>query len=321
MHILSLTVAGTELTDYRHVFDAVKWVIDPILYIDMNPYKGADVIPKLREAAREDFIKQGGVPDATDAVVESFWCEGATVEVVCGDNTYQDGFAFANATALTTHPDGVEIYVNKFLSKHWDLHLLARNAFKQLGGDDSRMTSKDIEEYWSARYLQEIPNGPVDVEHRDRAAAIRAATQNPKHYNNYDREGRQWITNYLSKVSRYSHKDILMALADKYLDRLGGKDDALQEATKALWYYRYLLENYEEDTVFPAGIYEDMIWAVDTPKLREDMLNALLAANRLDRANYSGQPLRRAIFAGAIVFYLREGVLPTVDECAHEIGF
>ena len=38
MHILSLTIAGTELTDYRHVFDAVKWVIDPILYIDMNPY-------------------------------------------------------------------------------------------------------------------------------------------------------------------------------------------------------------------------------------------------------------------------------------------
>lgn len=52
--------------------------------------------------------------------------------------------------------------------------------------------------------------------------------------------GNQWITNYLRDKTPSERGPILLALGDKYLGRLGRKDEPEKELKKALWYYAYL---------------------------------------------------------------------------------
>ena len=60
----------------------------------------------------------------------------------------------------------------------------------------------------------------------------------PKHYKNYC-NGMEWV-----ETQQYTSKDFQAAILmqiDKYLSRLGGKDEELQELRKAKWYLDFLV--------------------------------------------------------------------------------
>lgn len=63
---------------------------------------------------------------------------------------------------------------------------------------------------------------------------------NPKHYKDY-MDGLQWIE-YIQKIPVFQDPEKFKAALNlqvrKYLDRLGGKDEELQELSKALWYLK-----------------------------------------------------------------------------------
>jgi len=317
MHDITLTVGHRKFTSYRDIFTNYADGSDPLV-IDGNTVADADRWSALYAAASDDFEELVGACGSPDEV-RKFWLRTPGVLVQTDIGKYEDGDAFANATTLTHMKH--TIFVNGAYARDTSIRALAREAFNNLRGAPSDMTDAEIEEYWSDKYLQVSPNGPVDKEQVARAAMIRANTQHPKHYDKYDREGRQWITNYLSRKDSRTHVALLSILADKYVDRLGGKDDELQEATKALWYYRYLVENCSTAESFDAEMVESILWILDAPTPRANVVCAAVALHRCERALGYSNPWKLLIIAGILTFYLREGVLPTVDECSHEIGF
>jgi len=112
----------------------------------------------------------------------------------------------------------------------------------------------------------------------------------PAIYNDFDTEGRQWIENYLdnSGYTALTQKAIVLALGDKYLDRLGGKDEEEQELKKACWYYRFSLDRFPEDAR-PADLSQHVFNCLDRPQYKTTLqrraaAHAIHIASRDDRA-------------------------------------
>ena len=61
---------------------------------------------------------------------------------------------------------------------------------------------------------------------------------NPSHYAEVLPNGLQWIQTIYFKHGEAAYKSACLIMADKYLFRVGRKDDAVQETKKARWYLK-----------------------------------------------------------------------------------
>ena len=91
--------------------------------------------------------------------------------------------------------------------------------------------------------------------------------------------GNQWITNYLRDIAVHKRELILSALGDKYLGRLGRKDELEKELKKALWYYAYLA-NIGQEISYPRYVEVvdrllDKLFINQTENLQAFVLGAL----------------------------------------------
>lgn len=218
----------------------------------------------------------------------------------------RDGMAYAQASSL--HAGGNSVFEHGIPSNKTIVQL-SRERFLELGGNPG-FTDEDIEEYWADRYLQESPHGPVDAEHRDAAAALRAAEG--RHYKNFDSFHRQWIENYTQMMRPSDTYVAVRVLADKYMDRLGTKDSVLQEASKGLWYYKFLYDNMqtEPDKEEVTRVFNDTMWIIDTPFMRANPSVALLALMRGVRRESKRDTRQLYVMAAILVFYLKNGIMP-----------
>lgn len=213
----------------------------------------------------------------------------------------KDGYAFAVASRL---PDDAYVVADQVLldstvtastyAKHY-----AREAWMRLGGA-ADATAETIEAHFADRYLVDESFHTMhaaDPETQSRTPEIDRAV-NPTHHKQFDRHNRQWLQNWIAQPGR-SDTQITAAinvLADKYIDRLGRKDNKVQEVRKSIWYYRFgLLYSLGENT--SANMPEDLaaldqvrsehvrfLTILDCPQLGDEVLEyAIIALLRQQR--------------------------------------
>jgi hypothetical protein len=104
------------------------------------------------------------------------------------------------------------------------------------------------------------------VEARQRAEtwkpeAVQRGRDNGGHYRAYLTLGDsslEWIDVRVKQLPPEQARAVLFSHADKYLSRLGKKDDPVKEINKAIWYLLYLREHYAGKDVAAAEIHELM---------------------------------------------------------------
>lgn len=108
-----------------------------------------------------------------------------------------------------------------------------------------------------------------------------------------------------------------MALGDKYLDRLGGKDAEVQELQKAIWYYRFATKRFKEGG--DKGLTAKMLAWLDRPQFKSNIDKLRGGALALHYAARDTDAFPRLVTAVSVLLIYRLSRLPTLGEYHAEI--
>ena len=163
--------------------------------------------------------------------------------------------------------------------------------------------------------------------------APKANPVNPSHHKGFIAE-RQWAENYSIELRSRFNEDIIKAIiaswGDKYTDRVGRKDPAIQELKKGMWYLRFAatfhittdptnlvpfqraLDATLDDKDFPA-----VLQRLGRPQSRanEDAILAALGVYMTDLRDYSVRDYTRECVAVAFAI----SMLETGDACVKSV--